>query len=154
MEKSKKNKWVAAEIQLIYKSRGKISDRPNVISSKTAYEIFLDNWNDGTIELVEEFKVMLLNNQCRLMGIYDLSKGSHKGTVVTPKYVFASAIKCNAASIILAHNHPSGGVKPSSNDIQLTKNMEAGGRLLGIPVDDHIIVTREGYFSFANEGLL
>ena len=89
-----------------------------------------------------------------MLGIYELSTGGVSGTVADPKLVFAAAIKANASAMILAHNHPSGQVKPSQADINLTKKLVGGGRLLEIPVLDHIIVTGEESYSFADEGLL
>jgi DNA repair protein RadC len=68
--------------------------------------------------------------------------------------VFAAAIKANASSIILSHNHPSGNLMPSEQDKRLTQRMVEAGRLLDIPVIEHIIITEEGYFSFADEGIL
>lgn len=71
-----------------------------------------------------------------------------------PKLIFAAAIKANACGIILAHNHPSGNLSPSQADIDLTKRMKEGGKFLEIQVLDHVILTTEGYFSFADDGLI
>ena len=76
------------------------------------------------------------------------------GTVADPKLIFAAALKACASSIILAHNHPSGNLKPSQSDIDLTRKLKDGGKLLEIQMLDHIIVTTEGYYSFADEGLV
>ena len=76
------------------------------------------------------------------------------GEVADPKVIFAAAIKSAASSIILAHNHPSGNLRPSSADISLTRKIKAGGELLDIAVSDHLIISREGYYSFADEGLM
>jgi DNA repair protein RadC len=74
--------------------------------------------------------------------------------VADPKLVFAAAIIANACSIIVAHNHPSGNLQPSQADLELTRKMKEAGQLLEIQVMDHVIVTTEGYFSFAAEGLI
>ena len=117
-------------------------------------ESFLENWDKDKLEFVEQFKILLLNRANKVLGIFEVSTGGVSGTVADPKLVFAAAIKANASAMILAHNHPSGQVKPSQADIDLTKKLVGGGKLLEIPVLDHIIVTGEECYSFADEGLL
>ena len=90
----------------------------------------------------------------RVLGIYELSTGGVAGTVADPKLVFMAALKANACKIILRHNHPSGNLKPSRADEELTKRIATAGMYLDIKVNDHIIITSEGYYSFADEGLL
>lgn len=143
-----------AEIQLVYRSNVKPSQRPKVSSSREAYEVFFKNWDLGKIEFVEQFKVMLLNRAHKVLGIYELSCGSAAGTVADPKLVFVAALKSNASSVIVAHNHPSGCITPSQADINLTRKLKDGGKLLDIAVLDHVIVTSEGHYSFADEGIL
>ena len=143
-----------AEIYLTYKSKVKPSLRPKVNASRDAYEILLKNWDGAKIELCEQFKVMLLNRANKAIGIFEVSSGSATGTVADPRLIFASALKANACGLIIAHNHPSGNLKPSQADIELTKKLREGGRLLEIPLLDHLVVTTEGYYSFADEGLL
>jgi DNA repair protein RadC len=104
--------------------------------------------------LREEFYILLLNRANRIYGYYLLSQGGTSGTVVDPKLIFSIALKCNAHGIILAHNHPSGNTKPSEADIQITKKVKEGGKLLEIDVLDHIILTSDSYLSFADEGLM
>ncbi len=142
-----------SEISLTYKRKVKASDRPKVNSSLSAYQLFRENWNDLTINLFEEFKILLLdrNNQC--MGIVPLSQGGVSGTLVDPKLVFVSALKARACGIILGHNHPSGNLKASKSDMALTEKLEKGGRLLDIKILDHIILTDNDYLSFADNGL-
>ena len=84
----------------------------------------------------------------------EVSTGGMSGTVADPKLIFAAALKAGASGMILSHNHPSSNLQPSDADILLTKKVKAGGELLEISVLDHLIVTSEGYFSFADEGLL
>ena len=83
-----------------------------------------------------------------------ISSGGVAGTVVDPKIVFKSALDKRASAIILAHNHPSGNLKPSKQDVKLTQQMTEAGRLLDISVLDHLIVTEQGFFSFADEGMM
>jgi DNA repair protein RadC len=99
-------------------------------------------------------RFLLLNRANKCLGEYKVSSGSTTGTVVEPKFIFAAAIKANASGIILAHNHPSGEFNPSSADITLTKKVKDGGLLFDILVLDHIIVTRDDYYSLADEGLI
>ncbi|MEZ4945070.1 MAG: JAB domain-containing protein [Cyclobacteriaceae bacterium] len=153
MEKLKKN-YQVAEIQLSYKSNVKASERPKISNSKDAYEVFLSSWDDSKIEFVEQFKVMLTNRANKVLGIFELSSGGVSGTVADPKLIFAAAIKANACGILLAHNHPSGSTQPSQSDIALTKKIKEGGKLLDVQLLDHVIVTLEGYYSFADEGLI
>lgn len=89
-----------------------------------------------------------------MLGVYVVSTGVVLATIADPKLIFAAAIKGSATAIILAHNHPSGQLKPSDADISLTKKLKEGGEFLEIPVLDHIIVTSENYYSFADEGVL
>ena len=146
--------YAVAEIRLTYKSDVKPSQRPKINGSKDAYNVFLENWDDSKIEFVEQFKVLLLNRANKALGVFEVSSGSSTGTIADPKLIFAAAIKANACGIILVHNHPSGNLQPSQADIDLTKKVKDGGKLLEIQVVDHLIITREGFYSFVNEGLL
>jgi DNA repair protein RadC len=102
----------------------------------------------------EEFWTILLNRANRLIKKEQVSSGGISGTVADPKVIFKSALDHYASSIILIHNHPSGNLKPSQADINLTNKMKEAGKLLEIPVLDHIIFGDENYLSFADEGLL
>lgn len=88
----------------------------------------------------------------RVLGIFEVSLGGINGVSVDQRIVFAAAIKADASQMILAHNHPSGSTKPSFQDRQLTKLLVDGGRILNIKIIDHIIVTVDGFYSFADEG--
>ncbi len=143
-----------AEINVTYRPKFKASERPKVGSSKDLYSILFNNWDLNKIELQEQFKIVLLNRANKVLGIYEISTGGMSGTVADPKLIFATALKACASSIILSHNHPSGNLKPSSADLQLTQKIVKGGEMLDIAVLDHIILTSEGYYSFADEGHL
>ncbi len=144
--------YQVAEIELVYKTKVKASERPQIKTSSDAYEVLKQSWDENKIEFVEQFKVILLNRANKVLGIYELSTGGISGTVADIRLIFAAAIKCNACSIVLAHNHPSSSTKPSEADIQITRRINEAGRLLEIKLIDHIIVTVENYFSFADEG--
>lgn len=137
------------EIKVSYTSGNR--DKVKITNSKDSYELLLSCWSQKTIELQEEFKILLLNRNHQVLGIYPLSKGGVSGTVVDAKLVFSVALKCNASSIVIAHNHPSGNLKPSEADLRLTKKLKEAGNYLDVKVLDHIILSREGYYSFADE---
>lgn len=143
-----------AEVQVSYNADYKITDRPQINKSSKAYALLKEHWQSNRIELLEEFKIILLNTSNRVLGIADISKGGVSGTLIDPKIVFAIALKTNSSKIILSHNHPSGNLKPSNADIAITKNLKDGGRLLDIAVCDHRIITNYGYYSFANECMM
>ena len=141
-----------AEINVFY--RPNLFSRVKVTSSSSAYVIILEDWDLDTISLFEEFKVLLLNRANYTLGIYTLSKGGMSGTVVDVKLLMAVALKSAACSMILVHNHPSGNLQPSEADKTITRKIVEGGKLLDLQILDHLIVTGEGYYSFADEGLL
>lgn len=143
-----------AEVELVYKTKVKPSERPKVGTVKECYELLKELWNENTIEMQEEFKVLLLNRANKVIGVYEASAGGLTGTVADPRLILAAAIKSLAVSIILSHNHPSGNLKPSRADEELTQKIKVAASYHDIRVIDHIIITSEGYYSFADEGLL
>lgn len=143
-----------AEVELVYRSKVKPSERPKISGSADAHRIFRETW-DHSIEHHETFRIMLLNRSNKVLGIATISTGGISGTVTDIRIIFQYAIKANACSIILAHNHPSGETKPSEADSRITQKLKEGGNLLDIAVLDHIILTPDDkYLSFADEGLL
>lgn len=143
-----------SEIEVSYRPKFKASERPRITCSKDIYEVLYYNWDMNRLEYVEQFKVIFLNRGNRVIGIYEVSTGGMARTIADPKVIFSAALKCCASSIILSHNHPSGNLKPSQADINLTRKIKNGGELLDITVLDHLIISAEGYYSFADEGLL
>jgi DNA repair protein RadC len=155
MESTQQNKqWQVAEIQLSYKSNVKPSLRPKISSSRDAHEVLKRVWNDSVIELCEQFKVIFTNRANKVLGVFEVSTGGIAGTVADPKLIFVAALKAGATGLILSHNHPSGNLTPSHADIELTRKIKQGGQLLEIQLLDHIIITSESYYSFADQGLL
>jgi len=102
----------------------------------------------------EEFWVLYLNNANKVIAKNQLSKGGMTGTVVDVRIIFKSALESGAVGILLCHNHPSGNLKPSEVDIEITKKVKTAGKSLDINVLDHLIITQNGYYSFADEGIL
>ncbi|MFN0290044.1 JAB domain-containing protein [Pedobacter helvus] len=143
-----------AEVQLSYKPHFKAQERPQINSAKQAYQLLLDNWDKSLINYLEQAKMILLNRNNRVLGIVNLSTGGGASTVMDTRVVFAIALKSTATSIILAHNHPSGNVRPSSEDIRVTKKLKEAAKLLDIELHDHLIITENGYFSMAEEAYI
>jgi len=102
----------------------------------------------------EEFWILLLKRSNKILSKHLISKGGQAGTVADPKIIFKIALEHNAANIILAHNHPSGNLRPSESDNKLTRNLAASGAMLNLYVVDHLIFTDNGYYSYKDEGLL
>ncbi len=149
-----KDKFKICEIELKYHHKCKASERPNVQSTDEAYNLFMNTWDRGKIELQEQFRVLLLDKKLSCIGVSTVASGGIASCTVDLKLVFALAIKSASSAIVLAHNHPSGSKKPSSHDRILTGQFTQAGKLLGIDVLDHLIITPEGYTSMASEGLM
>ena len=141
-----------AEVQISYRNPVRPSQRPRLTSSKEVYNLLLACWNPQRIEYAEEFKILLLNNANRVLGLYHVSSGGIDATPVDAKVLFTAALKANASALILVHNHPSRNLKASEADIILTKKLLQGARLLDIRILDHLIITPDGYYSFKDMG--
>lgn len=149
------NNWlVASEIELIYKSKVKASERPRIDSSYSAFEVALKAWDENKIELLEQFKVLMLSNNNRVLGVLEISSGGITGTIVDIRLIFAALLKTKATACILVHNHPSGKLQPSDADRQITQKIKQASQILDIALLDHLIITSESYYSFADEGVL
>ncbi|HEU5166323.1 MAG TPA: JAB domain-containing protein [Chitinophagaceae bacterium] len=145
-----------SEIDIVYKRRVncKVSERPQIKSSSDVYEVLLHYWDQDKIDLIEEFKVLFLNRSNRVLQIFSVSSGGITGTVADPRLILAAALRVAACSMMLAHNHPSTSLKPSKADEELTSKIKYAAQFHDIRVLDHIIVSSEGYYSFADEGVL
>lgn len=125
--------------------------RPKITSSQEAYDVIRPQLMDLQRE---EFWVMLLDRGNRVLHCRNVSLGGVSATVADPKIIFKQALDDLASSMILVHNHPSGNLKPSQQDINLTEKLVNAGKMLEIPVLDHLIFTNDAYFSFADEGMI
>ncbi|MDW3211524.1 MAG: DNA repair protein RadC [Reichenbachiella sp.] len=125
--------------------------KPKVSSSSDAYHYLKPHLMDLDHE---QFWVLYLNRANQIIKPEMISAGGVSGTVVDAKLVFKKALEVLASGVILAHNHPSGNLQPSNQDVQLTKKIKAAGQTLDIPVLDHIIFTDDGYFSFTDESMM
>lgn len=143
------------EIKVTYSHHIPASQRIKITSSQSAFDIARELYNPDTIEHVESAYVILLDNSCRVLGQALLSIGGTTATIIDTKLVFQIALKTNSRQIILVHNHPSGNLMPSENDIKVTRQIDRVGKDLGITLVDHIIVVPEGkYYSFSDSGNL
>jgi DNA repair protein RadC len=137
------------EVEVTYNEKGL---GPQIKSSRDAFEFLVDGWTN--IDYCEKMYIILLNQRKRIKGVAKISEGSLSGTVADPKKIFQIALKANAGCIIISHNHPSGSPHPSEQDNHLTKKCVEAGRIIELPVVDHIIITKDSYFSFSDEGLI
>ena len=141
-----------AVVELSKRFQKKQPDKTTVLnSSKIVYEsIYMDL---DTLPH-EEFWILYLNQSNRLLEKYRLSKGGITQTTVDLRLAFKRAFEVGATGLILAHNHPSGGLTPSSSDEQITRKFKLAAASVDLRILDHLIVSKKGYFSFADEGLL
>lgn len=133
------------------RKEAEVVKREKVSSSNDAYEIMKPMMMDLGHE---EFWILMLNRANLVIRKEQISRGGVAGTVVDAKLIFKAAVDHHASSIIICHNHPSGNTKPSEADIRLTKNIKEAGKVMEIPLLDHLIFTDHGYYSFGDEGLL
>ncbi len=111
-------------------------------------------YDADTLEYTESFVVIYLNRANNSIGWQRMSSGGTAGTIIDVKVLMTTALKCNAHGLILSHNHPSGNLRPSEQDLAVTKKLVKAGELLEIKILDHIIVTASGYYSFQDEGVI
>lgn len=140
------------EILISYKNKNQ--DAVKVSSSVDVYNFILNHWDDDTLDIQENVKMLLLNSSNTILGVYDVSRGGINSTVIDLRLVLSVALKCLASSIILVHNHPSGNINPSEQDREFTKKIKSACKFLEIQLFNHIIITRHDYYSFADNGYI
>ena len=145
-----------AELTVSYQVTPDFEKLPVITTSVQAYEFMYSFFPPGTIALQEHFFVAYLNRANKVIGVYHTSVGGISSTVSDPRLILGTALKLAASNLLLAHNHPSGNMRPSIADKELTRRLVEGARLLDLSVLDHLIVgpTRGDYYSFADEGQL
>ena len=141
-----------AEIALSYKNNIPYNERAKVSGSMDAFNILHDTHDDSTIDYTETFRVLYLNQSNQVLGCNTISKGGLTNTSVDVRTILQGALLTNAVAIILGHNHPSGNTRPSRDDEMITQHIVKAAQTLDIRVLDHIIYTRENYYSFTDEG--
>lgn len=138
------------EIQISYKNTNTLQHK--ITSSAEAYALLKNNWNGDHLELLEEVKILYLNQSNMVLGIYNHSKGGINQSIVDVRHIFSIALLCNSTGLIIAHNHPSGNLKPSKDDLDITKRIKEIGKLHTIQLLDHLIITKDSYYSFSDNG--
>ena len=142
-----------AEISISY--RPAIANKPIIKCALDAYVVLREFFEPETIQVNEKFLVMYLNKANRVLGVYPVAVGGITSAIVDLRVILSIALTTLATSIVLCHNHPSGSLKPSQNDIDVTHKIKEAAKYLDIVIQDHIILTFEQkYFSFADEGLI
>jgi DNA repair protein RadC len=140
-----------AEIEINYKLSFSQFAQKTVLSAKDAEEVFRELWSNR-MDHIEEFVIICLNRANDVLGWTRISQGGICGCVADIRIIFQAALKANASGIIVAHNHPSGKLKPSDSDLQLTKRLKSGGEIMDIKLLDHLILTSQSFYSFTEEG--
>jgi DNA repair protein RadC len=140
--------------KISYHPTVKPSERPVLRSSQDIYELLTDNhvFCPETIEHWEFFKVILLNNASKILGVMHLSEGGMDSTVVDIRHIIQGAILSNAKGLVLCHNHPSGNCNPSVQDDAMTQQVKQACTFFSIRILDHLIITSNAYYSCADEG--
>ena len=144
--------YTVGEVELSYKP--KFKSLHQVSCSEDAYKYLLPTYKEGTICYKEYFKVLFLNQSNQVLGYILISEGGITDTTVDVRVILQAALLTNSVAIILAHNHPSGNLKPSRQDMEITKQVKNAAQLMRITVLDHLILTDAGYYSFSDEGEL
>jgi len=141
-----------SEIKVSYSNKNQ--SKVKVTNSKIIYDLIINHWDLDIIEYQEEVKIILLNRSNIVLGIYEMSKGGITGSIVDIRIILGVALKCGASSIIMIHNHPSGKLIPSDTDKLITKRLKEACELIDINLMDHLIFSKDGYYSFADNGIL
>lgn len=143
---------IVSEVELTYKNNVPYNQRQKISNSQGAYEILTNLFPENTMDYRETFIVLYLNRANQVLGYSVISQGGTSSTTVDIKMVIQTALLANASCIMLAHNHPSGNLHPSSDDNKITNRIIEAARLFDITVLDHIIITNESYYSFTDNG--
>jgi DNA repair protein RadC len=142
-----------ANLELRAKKTPTNFEKVKIVSSKDAFKLISQFYFDD-IDIFESFFILCLNRNNQTIAYAKISQGGVSGTVVDIKLIAKYAIDCLASGVILAHNHPSGNLKPSPEDIKITERAREALKILDIQVLDHVILTSDGYYSFGDEGII
>jgi len=151
---NKKGHIVIPEVKVQFEKKTSVSFHRNISNSKDAAALFRSLYDEGEIELHECMYVLFLNESIQPIGYMKHSIGGISETIVDQRIIFATALKCLATRMIVAHNHPSGNLKPSESDVKISKRLKENGKKLEIILLDSLIITKKGYTSLADEGLM
>lgn len=141
------------ELKLSYHRTSETPGLGTIKNSKDCFEILNRVFDHDLIEAREEFVILYLNRSNQVIGYYKAFQGGVASVVCDPKLILTMALKTLASSIVLAHNHPSGRLEPSDQDLRLTERVKHACKYVDVELLDHLILTaRSGYYSFADEG--
>jgi len=143
-----------SEINISYRPIQQNKRLGTIRRSSDAYKVLKELYNQDLINAREEFIILYLNQGGKVLGYFRAFAGGITSVSCDLRIILGVGLKSLATSIILSHNHPSGNLKPSSPDLNLTKRVSKGCKLMDIHLFDHLILSEEGYFSFADEGLI
>ena len=143
-----------SEIKVSYSNRQPASERKTVKCSDNAAKYLREVFEPGIIDYREMFYILCLNRSNKVLGFSQISVGGISGTISDIRIIFQTALKSNSSALIVCHNHPSGNLNPSQADKTITKKLVDAGKLLDISVLDHVILTEESYYSFADNNLI
>ena len=138
------------KVKVTWDKKVKISEVVQITSSQSAVDILRTIFSKDTFGWTEEMILLCMNRANKPIAYYKISSGGISGTICDPKVVFTLALGTTSSGIIIAHNHPSGNLNPSSADNDITQKIKKGGQLLDIKLLDHIILTEDGYYSYAD----
>lgn len=141
-----------SEIKISYMNE--VDEKIKVMESSEVYQVLKANWDLDTIELQEEFKILLLNQGNQVLGIKSMFKGGINTCSIDVRLIMGMALKANASALVITHNHPSGNLNASESDKRITSKIKECCELFDIRLLDHIIMAKNSYLSFADEGIL
>jgi DNA repair protein RadC len=152
--KIKNEVLTVCEVKISYHPVVKSSERPVLKSSSDIYKMLVDNrvFPPETIEYKEYFKIILFNQACKMLGISHISEGGTSHVSVDVRHIMQAAILSHATGMVLCHNHPSGSCNPSCQDDLITKKIKDACKIMDINILDHLIISAENYYSYADEG--
>ena len=141
-----------SEIKISYTNE--VDEKIKVMGSSEVFQVLKANWDLDTIELQEEFKILLLNQGNQVLGIKSMFKGGINTCSIDVRLIMGMALKANASALVITHNHPSGNLNASESDKRITSKIKECCELFDIRLLDHIIMAKNSYLSFADEGIL
>lgn len=146
--------YAFSEINVTYTPLTEQYERPKIMRSRDAYNIFMQTWDMNKMDVQEQFKMLCMDRQNRVIGVWEGFIGSMDSVTADIRLCFAVALKTKACGLILAHNHPSRVLTASKQDHAVTARFKEAGKILDISVEDHLIVTPNGYYSFSDDGMM
>ena len=140
------------QVKLSYSYKQKASELIKVTDSRESYNVLKGCFDADTIDYRESIKCLLLNRSNKVLGVASICEGGISDAPVDIRIILQAALLSNASGIILSHNHPSGNLSPSLDDDKITKKIKEACQVVNISFLDHIIITSESYYSYADDG--